>query len=224
MMSVEKMKELNIYQKMHAVMEGVSYVQKENKRVNNQYSFASHDGVTSAVRPHLVENRIITIPQNLKTTQNGNRTEVHFDLRFQNVDDIDDYIDIPTFGYGIDNQDKGVGKALSYGVKYALLKALSLETGDDPERDNVDYAPPIHIEMGEDDVPPQEWITERMNNLEAFLDLQKPTLAKYEARCVKIEEDPIFNKVSDEDKDVYYMLKDNLHNKLKEKLTKKGDA
>jgi hypothetical protein len=38
-----------------------------------------------------------------------------------------------SFGYGIDDQDKGAGKAMSYAVKYALLKTLGLETGDDPD-------------------------------------------------------------------------------------------
>ena len=140
-MTKETEKAMNIYQRLHAVMKGVSYVKKEDKKVNNQYNFASHDGVTAAVRPHLVENGVMAIPQNLKTAQNGNRTEVYFDLRFINIDDPTDFVDVPTFGYGIDPQDKGVGKAMSYGVKYALLKALALETGDDPERDNIDHVP-----------------------------------------------------------------------------------
>jgi hypothetical protein len=51
---------------------------------------------------------------------------------------------VETFGYGVDAQDKGPGKAMSYGVKYALLKVLGLETGDDPDvvQDNrADYRP-----------------------------------------------------------------------------------
>jgi hypothetical protein len=47
-------------------------------------------------------------------------------------------------GYGVDPQDKGPGKAISYGVKYALLKVLGLETGDDPDevQDNrADFKP-----------------------------------------------------------------------------------
>ena len=46
-----------------------------------------------------------------------------------------DLIDVETFGFGIDDQDKGPGKAMSYAVKYALLKTLGLETGDDPDMD-----------------------------------------------------------------------------------------
>jgi hypothetical protein len=67
-----------------------------------------------------------------------------FTVRFENIDDRTDYIDVETFGYGVDPQDKGPGKAMSYGVKYALLKVLGLETGDDPDtvQDNrADYTP-----------------------------------------------------------------------------------
>jgi hypothetical protein len=56
-------------------------------------------------------------------------------VRFVSVDNSLDYIDVATAGYGIDDQDKGPGKAISYCVKYALLKALGLESGDDPDYD-----------------------------------------------------------------------------------------
>ena len=56
-------------------------------------------------------------------------------MRFVNVDDAADFIEVATAGYGIDDQDKGPGKAISYAVKYALLKTLGLESGDDPDED-----------------------------------------------------------------------------------------
>jgi len=131
----------NLHQRLHAVMAKVEYIQKEEKKPGIQYRFVSHDAVTAKVRPVLVKEGIIYYPQNMKTSCDGNKTIAEFDVRFANIDDPSDYIDVPTFGYGIDNQDKGPGKAISYGVKYALLKALGLETGDDPERDNIDHQP-----------------------------------------------------------------------------------
>lgn len=129
----------NIHQRLHAAMKKVDYVQKEEKKSGIQYRFVSHDAVTAAVRPVLVEEGVIYYPTNLQTKQDGNRTEAVFQVRFVNIDNPTDFIEVPTFGYGIDQQDKGPGKAISYGVKYALLKALGLETGDDPERDNLDH-------------------------------------------------------------------------------------
>lgn len=128
----------NIHQRIHEAMGKVDYVRKSDKSAM-QYKFVSHDAVTGVVRPALHEAGVVYFPQNLRVKQEGNRTEALFDVRFANVDNPTDCIDVPTFGYGIDNQDKGPGKAISYGVKYALLKTLGLETGDDPERDNIDH-------------------------------------------------------------------------------------
>lgn len=135
------MTEKNIYQRLHEVMKAVSYVQKGDKQVNNQYRFVSHDQVTGKIRPALIDNGVMSIPQNMRHSKDGNLTLIEMDVRFVNIDKPDDFIDVPTVGYGIDPQDKGVGKAISYAVKYALLKALSLETGDDPERDSIDHKP-----------------------------------------------------------------------------------
>jgi hypothetical protein len=119
---------------MNRVMQVVSYIQKEKKSGMN-YSIVSHDAVTSKVREPMVGNGIIYYPVNMTHVKDGNRTEVSLTVRFQNVDDPADYFDVPSLGYGIDAQDKGPGKAISYAVKYALLKALGLESGDDPDED-----------------------------------------------------------------------------------------
>ncbi|MBR3243048.1 MAG: ERF family protein, partial [Parasporobacterium sp.] len=39
-----------------------------------------------------------------------------------------------TYGDGVDSQDKAPGKAMTYGDKYALLKAYKIITGDDPDQ------------------------------------------------------------------------------------------
>lgn len=132
---------MNIHQKMLEVMKAISYVQKGEKTVNNQYRFVSHDAVTAIVREQLVAQGIVTTTSVLKHSQDGNRTEVDVIVELINADKPSDRIAINAFGYGIDPQDKGPGKAISYAVKYAYLKAFALETGDDPERDSIDHKP-----------------------------------------------------------------------------------
>ena len=129
---------LNIHQRLNAVMKKVDYVQKD-KPTGMKYSIVSHDKVTAKVRPELVEHGIHYYPCNMQYEQQGNRTQVQLDLRFVNIDDKTDYIDVACLGFGCDNQDKGPGKAVSYAVKYGLLKALGLETGDDADLDSVDH-------------------------------------------------------------------------------------
>lgn len=141
---IDALRQRNIAQRLNAVMAEVDYVQKQPKKDGMQYSYVSHDAVTKLVRPILQAHGVVYYPRNLQVSQNGNRTEAIFTVRFENIDDRSDYIDVETVGYGVDNQDKGPGKAMSYGVKYALLKALGLETGDDPEKDQgpeADYKP-----------------------------------------------------------------------------------
>lgn len=131
---------MNIYQRLHAVMQEVDYVQKQKAKADGlKYNYVSHDAVTAKVREPLVKWGVIYYPQEMTTAQDGNRTTVTLKLRFVNIDKPEEYIETPSFGYGIDNQDKGPGKAISYAVKYALLKSFGLETGDDPENDNIDH-------------------------------------------------------------------------------------
>jgi len=123
---------LNIAQRISAAMNDVDYIQKEKKQ-GMKYTIVSHDAVTAKVRPILHKHGIVYYPRDMHVNQSGNRTEACFNVRFENIDDRTDFIDVATFGYGVDGQDKGPGKAMSYGVKYALLKVLGLETGDDPD-------------------------------------------------------------------------------------------
>jgi hypothetical protein len=134
---------MNIYQRLAKVMEEVTYIQKEKKQ-GMRYSIVSHDAVTAKVRPVLLKHGIIYHPVVMTIGQNGNRTEITLTVRFVNIDEPADFIDVPAAGYGLDDQDKGPGKAISYGVKYALLKALGLESGDDPDEDQVtEHVPPV---------------------------------------------------------------------------------
>ena len=160
--------EKNIYQKLNAIMRDVSYIQKESKKVNNQYTFVSHDAVTAKIRPALLEHGVIAIPDFFDISQDGNKTYCKMKMTFVNMDKPDDrlVIDCAGFGQGIDPQDKGAGKAMSYAYKYALLKVFALETGDDPEQDSID-----HVSKAEEkQKKAQAWVNEYLVKLEAIED------------------------------------------------------
>jgi len=135
-MSLEK--NLNLFQRINEVRKKITYVQKEQNS-SLRYAVVSHDDVTAKLRPALIEFGIVYFPVDMEVQQDGNRTEMQVDIRFQNIDDKDDYILVPASGYGIDNQDKGPGKAISYATKMALLKLFALETGvgEDPDFDQT---------------------------------------------------------------------------------------
>lgn len=131
----------NVHQRMHSVMTELAFVAKGDKTVNGQYKFVSHDDVTAAVRVPALKNGLIIYQNVVSHEVTGNTTAVTTEINIVNVDNPTDRVVVTSFGYGVDPQDKGPGKAMSYAFKYGLLKAFCLETGDDPEKDLIDRKP-----------------------------------------------------------------------------------
>lgn len=158
---------MNLHQRLAQAMQKVTYIQKDKKQ-GMRYSIVSHDAVTAKVRPALLDAGVIYYPTRVQHEQVGNRTQCSMTVRFVNVDDPADHFDVESFGYGIDDQDKGPGKAMSYAVKYALLKTLGLETGDDPDIDqHVKFDDPALVALR--DFVSQIEITETQEGLEELI-------------------------------------------------------
>jgi hypothetical protein len=130
----------NIYQRINEVMKEVNYIQKSDKKVNNMYSFVSHDSVSAALHMPMANHGIVMTSSIVELNRDGNRTTLKVEVSFINADDPADKFSVFCYGDGIDQQDKGIGKAMSYAVKYALLKTFCLETGDDVEKDNINHS------------------------------------------------------------------------------------
>jgi len=132
----------NIYQRMLAVTADVMGVVKDGQapREAGGYKFVSHGDVTRAVRCAFIEHRVFDlhrITQHVfakEQTKKGDSvflTQVEVESTFVNADMPEDRFSVTSWAYGLDNQDRGPGKAFSYGVKYNTLKTLTLETPDD---------------------------------------------------------------------------------------------
>jgi hypothetical protein len=67
-----------------------------------------------------------------KSTKQFMRIETIY--RFVNIEKPEEFIEVTTYGDGVDSQDKAPGKAMTYSDKYALLKAYKMITGDDPDQ------------------------------------------------------------------------------------------
>lgn len=122
-----------------AAME-VGYVQKKGRNDFQQYNYVTESDVVAQTREALLNNDIVMIPsvESVSHDEWGNTNiivtyTVHHTASGQSL----------TFnmaGAGNDRNSKGVGdkgiyKALTGCNKYALLKALQLATGDDPEQE-----------------------------------------------------------------------------------------
>ena len=154
-MKEEKIKELNIYEKMSLITEEMAVVEKNLKvQVNqvNSYKAVSERDILDNVKPLEKKYRVFSYPLSRKivdndiltkeTEYNGKITKTNtlfmrleIIYRFINIDNSNEFIDITTYGDGLDTGDKAPGKAMTYGDKYALMKAYKISTGDDPDKD-----------------------------------------------------------------------------------------
>lgn len=136
---------MNIYEKINKVMQNIAYLTKDDKVEfgTTKYKAISEEKVTTAVRSELVKVGIAIIPieqemnvvELMRTEKSVNqRTDVNVKYRIQNIDDINDYIIASSSGSGVDTQDKGVGKAMTYAYKYLLLRTFAIPTGEDPDK------------------------------------------------------------------------------------------
>jgi hypothetical protein len=144
---------MNIFQRMLAATSEINRVAKNLKvdiSKSQSYKAVAESDVLEAVKPIEEKYGIYSYPVSrtiikdetytTQSTYDGRTSEkntfflrVETVYRFVNTDKPEEYIDITTYGDGVDTQDKAPGKAMTYGDKYALLKAYKIQTGDDPD-------------------------------------------------------------------------------------------
>lgn len=146
-------KEMNIYQKMECITAELGTVAKnlDVQAGKGSYKAVSERDIIDAVKPLEHKYGIYSYPcsreilessilENEKT-YNGNTTKtstfftrVKTTYMFVNTDNPDERMTTEVFSEGIDTQDKGSGKAMTYADKYALMKMYKISTGDDPDQ------------------------------------------------------------------------------------------
>ena len=134
----------NLYQRMIEVAENTAAVGK-NLEVSTaggkkMYDGVGHDDVTKAVRINMFKAGVLCFPVSIEKVEDDEMFMIRSTYRFQNVDDPEDYMDMPSLGHG-HGQHKS-GGAVSYSHKMVLLKAFLLETGEDPEK-QIDPEEPL---------------------------------------------------------------------------------
>lgn len=141
---------MNIFQKLAAITADMQTVAKNlsiDTGNGKSYKAVSERDVLDTVKPLEAKHGVYSYPVNRETleserleteTKYGVKTSFYTRIktvyRFVNMDDPADYIETVVFSVGLDSGDKGDGKAMTYGDKYALLKAYKISTGDDPDQ------------------------------------------------------------------------------------------
>ena len=162
---MSEINEYNIFERMAAITAELERVSKsaEVGFGKNRYKAVLEADILDAIKPLEEKYRVYSYPvarepmvcdvleqESTGMDENGNpirNTKNQFvyrlrtTYRFVNMDNPDQYIDMTSFGDGIDNGDKAPGKAMTYSDKYALMKAYKIVTGDDPDKDaSPDYS------------------------------------------------------------------------------------
>ena len=156
------MSALNIHQRMAAITAELQTVAKNLNVETGKgkgYKAVSERDVIDAVKPLEAKHGVYSYPASRRVLEsaaleseneyNGRVTKkttfferIETVYRFVNTEDPTDFIETTTFAEGIDSQDKGSGKAMTYADKYALMKAYKISTGDDPDQtasEDVNY-------------------------------------------------------------------------------------
>ncbi len=166
---------MNIFQKMSAVTNDLQTVAKNmvvSTGKNNSYKAVSERDIIDAVKPLEVKHGIYSYPydrqiiesqtldseseyQGKVTKKTTFFSRIKTTYRFVNIEKPDEYIDMVTFAEGIDPQDKGSGKAMTYADKYALMKAYKISTGDDPDQNASEETHYSKVKEGKAEAPKQ---------------------------------------------------------------------
>lgn len=150
---------LNLEQRMLTVMANVGYIPKLGTGPQSQgsYAFARDADIRNKVREECISAGVMlhvsmygrdfqVLPGTNAQGQARSSVlaTVWGTLEFVNVDDPTQRVTIECHGQGIDSQDKAISKATTSAVKYGLLNAFVIPTGDDPDAagEDVPYQQP----------------------------------------------------------------------------------
>ena len=134
-----------LLQKLHRIMEQSPYLQKDKKNTHDGYNYLSEEKIKEHFQGMFAKERLMFLPVGTQitksvdtTTSTGkptHLTEVVFNYQIVDVD-TGFFISGSSSGQGEDRADKGVYKAITGALKYALTTTFLLPAGNDPEDDS----------------------------------------------------------------------------------------
>lgn len=146
---MEGQKKMNIYQKIQAVSNDIKNIEKNMTVGKGAYAYKAVQDIDVTLEAKRAETKygLVSIPvrqelvrSDIVKTMKDNGSEgvqyvdiVKMTLRIVNLEDPTEFVEVESFGRGLDSGDKGFGKASTYARKYAILNAYKIATGEDPE-------------------------------------------------------------------------------------------
>lgn len=150
---MEGQKKMNIYQKIQAVSNDIKNIEKNMTVGKGAYAYKAVQDIDVTLEAKRAETKygLVSIPvrqelvrSDIVKTMKDNGSEgvqyvdiVKMTLRIVNLEDPTEFVEVESFGRGLDPGDKGFGKASTYARKYAILNAYKIATGEDPDTEKL---------------------------------------------------------------------------------------
>lgn len=145
---------MNIFQRIDAITAELAVVAKNmtvQTSKTSSYKAVSERDVIDAVKPLEHKFGVCSFPVSREILDDETlQSEVEYQgktqkkttfyikiktkYRFVNIEKPEEFIETETISDGLDSGDKGGGKAMTYGDKYALMKVYKISTGEDPDQ------------------------------------------------------------------------------------------
>ena len=131
------MSDMNIYQRINAVMSDCDYLQKKQAQ---QGKGIKYDEVMAMIRALLIKHGIVMVVRQkamiFLDSVEGTKQKIYqgeYEMDLVNIDKPAEIVTHSAFAHGMDGGDKAPGKAQTYAVKIMLVKGFGIETGEDEE-------------------------------------------------------------------------------------------
>ena len=134
----------NLFQRIAWVQSQIGYVRKDGKNTVQNYDYTTAESVIGTLKPFIAEAGLALIPYWSEPEKIGEVQwksgmavlyQIKLELDVVNIDSPEDKLPnrVTSYGHGLDNADKGIYKAKTGAMKYALFSLFQVPRGDDPE-------------------------------------------------------------------------------------------
>ena len=137
-----------IYKKIIEVMQDINAISKGRKNDQQHFMFRGIDDVMNELHPTLAKCGVFVLPNVLeetrttgKTARGGDMFYTRLKIKFGFYAEDGSHVDAVVIGEAMDTGDKASNKALSIGLKYAMLQVFCIPTEDDKDPDAVSPQP-----------------------------------------------------------------------------------
>ena len=137
-----------IYKKIIEVMQDINAISKGRKNDQQHFMFRGIDDVMNELHPTLAKCGVFVVPQVLdearttgKTKSGGDIFYTRLKINFTFYAEDGSHVDAVVIGEAMDTADKASNKALSIGLKYAMLQVFCIPTEDEKDPDAVSPQP-----------------------------------------------------------------------------------